>query len=146
VSGRLPLGWRLRATAAVLIVPPLLYFISFARLAAWLGGRAAGRPDDGLDDAMVARWVDRLLRHLPGPWHRTCLKRAAVLFHVLRRAGRPVELWIGVHKTGPTPLGAHAWLVREGEPYLESRPEHARRHTVIARFPAPDARRAAAQA
>lgn len=146
MSGRLPLGWRLRATAAVLIVPPLLYFISFARLAAWLGGRAAGRPDDGLDDAMVARWVDRLLRHLPGPWHRTCLKRAAVLFHVLRRAGRPVELWIGVHKTGPTPLGAHAWLVREGEPYLESRPEHARRHTVIARFPAPDARRAAAQA
>lgn len=146
MSGRLPLGWRLRATAAVLIVPPLLYFMSFARLAAWLGGRAAGRPDDGLDDAMVARWVDRLLRHLPGPWHRTCLKRAAVLFHVLRRAGRPVELWIGVHKTGPTPLGAHAWLVREGEPYLESRPEHARRHTVIARFPAPDARRAAAQA
>jgi hypothetical protein len=58
-----------------------------------------------------------------------------VLYHVLRRAGRPVELWIGVHKTGPAPLGAHAWLVRGGEPYLESRPEHARRHTVIARFP-----------
>lgn len=139
------MGWRLRATAAVMIVPPLLYLISFARLAAWLGGRETGRSDDGLDDAMLARWVDRLLRHLPGPWHRTCLKRAAVLFHVLRRAGRPVELWIGVHKTGPTPLGAHAWLVREGEPYLESRPEHALRHTVIARFPSPEARRATAQ-
>jgi len=144
VSGRLPLGWRLRATAAVMMVPPLLYFVSFSRLAAWLGGPHAGRPDGGLDDAMLARWVDRLLRNLPGPWHRTCLKRAAVLYYVLRRAGRPVELWIGVHKTGPTPLGAHAWLVSGGAPYLESHPEHAQRHTVIARFP--ETHPAAAQA
>jgi hypothetical protein len=137
------LGWRLRATAAVMIVPPLLYFVSFARLAAWLGDHPI-RSDDRLDDVMLARWVDRLLRNLPGPWHRTCLKRAAVLYHVLRRAGRPVELWIGVQKTGDTPLGAHAWLVREGLPYLESRPEHASQHTVIARFP--ETRPAAAQA
>jgi transglutaminase superfamily protein len=135
VSPRLPMGWRLRATAAVLIVPPLLYVMSFSRLAAWLGKDGPAPPDDRLDDALLARWVDRLLRNLPGPWHRTCLKRAAVLYHVLRRAGRPVELWIGVHKTAPMPLGAHAWLVRRGEPYLESRPEHALRHTVIARFP-----------
>jgi hypothetical protein len=138
------MGWRLRATAAVLIVPPLLYLMSFSRLATWLGGDDPGRHDAGLDDAMLARWVDRLLRHLPGPWHRTCLKRAAVLYHVLRRAGRPVELWIGVHKTGPAPLGAHAWLVQGGEPYLESRPQHALRHTVIARFP--ETHPAAAQA
>jgi hypothetical protein len=89
-----------------------------------------------LDDASLARWVDRLLRNLPNPWRRTCLKRAAVLYHLLRRAGRPVELWIGVHKSGPAPLGAHAWLVQAGEPYLEAHPEHPHRHTVIARFPA----------
>lgn len=135
MSGRLPLVWRLRSAAAVVIVPPLVYLISFARLAVWLGGRTAGPRDDRLDDATLARWVDRLLRHLPGPWHRTCLKRAAVLYHVLRRAGRPVELCIGVSKSGPAPLGAHAWLVHDGAPYLESRPEHALSHTVIARFP-----------
>ena len=135
MSGRLPIGWRLRATAAVLVVPPLLHLISFSRLASWLGGPSPGRPDEGLDDLTLARWVDRLLRNLPGPWHRTCLKRAAVLYHVLRRAGRPVELWIGVHKTGPAPLGAHAWLVREGAPYLETHAEHALQQTVIARFP-----------
>ena len=88
-----------------------------------------------LDDASLARWVDRLLRNLPGPWHRTCLKRAAVLYHLLRRACRPVELWIGVRKSDAKPLGAHAWLVRAGEPYLESEPEHSQSHTVIARFP-----------
>lgn len=135
MTSGLPLAWRIRATAAVAIVPPLLYFVSFSRLAGWLGGSADRLPAAGLDDKSLARWVDRLLRNLPGPWKRTCLKRAAVLYHVLRRAGRPVELWIGVHKTGAAALGAHAWLVREGAPYLEPHPEHPQQHTVIARFP-----------
>lgn len=143
MSGGLPLGWRLRAAAAVLIVPPLLYFVSFARLAARLGGSAPGSVETGLDDATLARWVDRLLRNLPGPWHRTCLKRSAVLYYLLRRAGRSVELCIGVRKGDASSVAAHAWLVSGGEPYLESRPEHAGRHTVIARFP--DARTAAAR-
>ena len=135
MSGGLPLGWRLRAAAAVLIVPPLLYFMSFARLATWLGGSSPGRVDPALDDVALARWVDRLLRNLPGPWQRTCLKRSAVLYHLLRRAGRPVELCIGVRSEEPSSVAAHAWLVRGGAPYLEARPDHAGRHTVIARFP-----------
>lgn len=133
MTSGLPLRWRLRATAAVLLVPLLVYLVSFSRLAAWLG--RAGPPAPAVDDGDLAHWVDRLSRRLPGPWRRTCLKRAAVLFHLLRRAGRPVELWIGVRKTATTPLGAHAWLVWEGTPYLESDPGHAGRHTVIARFP-----------
>ena len=135
MSGGLPLGWRLRAAAAVLIVPPLLYFISFARLATWLGGSSSGKVEPGLDDAALARWVDRLLRNLPGPWRRTCLKRSAVLYYLLRRAGRPVELCLGVRNEEPSSVAAHAWLMRGGAPYLEARPEHAGRHTVIARFP-----------
>jgi hypothetical protein len=135
VTARLPLTWRLRAAAMVVIVPPLLYVVSFSRLAGWLGGEDGRAPAENLDDASLARWVDRLLRNLPNPWRRTCLKRAAVLYHLLRRAGRPVELWIGVHQSGPSPLGAHAWLVRGGTPYLEPHPEHSQTHTVIARFP-----------
>jgi len=135
VTNRLPLLWRLRAVAAVAVVPPLLYVVSFSRLARWLSRPLAQSQASDLDDASLARWVDRLLRHLPNPWRRTCLKRSAILYQLLRRAGRPVELWIGVHKTGTSPLAAHAWLVRGGEPYLESHPEHPRTHTVIARFP-----------
>jgi len=138
VTPGLPLGWRLRATALVVLVPILVHIVSFSRLASWLGGRHPGPPDGALDDASLARWVDRLLRRLPGPWRRTCLKRSAVLYHLLRRAGRPVELWIGVNRNGvrgTEAVGAHAWLVRAGQPYLESHPEHALSHTVIARFP-----------
>ena len=138
MTAGLPLGWRLRAAALVLLVPPLVYVVSFARLASWLEGRGQPVPDAALDDTTLARWVDRLLRRLPGPWHRTCLKRSAVLYHLLRRAGRPVELYIGVHRQsepGKGTIAAHAWLVRGGEPYLEAHPEHASSHVVIARFP-----------
>lgn len=138
MTAGLPLGWRLRALALVLLVPPLVYVVSFARLVTWLEGSARPAPVAALDDAILARWVDRLLRRLPGPWHRTCLKRSAVLYHLLRRAGRPVELCIGVNRSSQPAKGeiaAHAWLVRAGEPYLEAHPEHALSHVVIARFP-----------
>lgn len=138
MTAGLPLWWRLRAVALVLLIPPLVYIVSFARLATWLAGSAPPAPIASLDDAALARWVDHLLRRLPGPWHRTCLKRSAVLYHLLRRAGRPVELYIGVNRSsqpGKGDIAAHAWLVRAGEPYLEAHPEHALSHVVIARFP-----------
>jgi hypothetical protein len=140
MSHELSVAWRLRAAGAALLVPPLVRFVSFARVAAWLGTHSPtpAPPGRELDDATVARWVDRLLRRLPGPWHHSCLKRAAVLYHVLRRAGRPVELWIGVRHGGGKPLAAHAWLVRDGAPYLEPDPGVASAHTVIARFPEDD--------
>lgn len=137
MTATLPLTWRLRATAAAIVIPPLLQMTSLARLTALLGApprRGAGSPN-GLDDASLARWVDRVLRRLPDPWHRTCLRRAAVLYYLLRKAGRPVELWIGVRRDGDGALTAHAWLVRDGAPYLESEPDGAPTNTVIARFP-----------
>ncbi len=137
---RIPVRWQLRAAAAAAVIPPLLNLTSFARIASWLGRKPSRAPGklDGLDDASLARWVDGLLRRLPGPWRRTCLKRAAVLYHLLRRAGRPVEIWIGVRRDAVGALAAHAWLVRDGAPYLESEPEAPRIHAVIARFPTPE--------
>lgn len=136
MTATLPLTWRLRATAAAILIPPLLQMTSLARLTALLGAlprRAGSR--NGFDDASLARWVDRVLGRLPDPWHRTCLRRAAVLYHLLRKAGRPVELCIGVRRDHGGALTAHAWLVRDGAPYLESEPGGAPTNTVIARFP-----------
>jgi hypothetical protein len=140
MSRELPLGVQVRATIAAFIVPPLLRCVSFSRLASWLdrgAGRAAdGRADD-FDDAALARVVDTRLRGWRGLWRHTCLKRAAVLYYVLRRAGRPVELCIGVRRdaTQPAGVGAHAWLVRDGAPYLEPSDHSWRQHSAIARFP-----------
>jgi hypothetical protein len=133
---QLSVAWRLRAAAAAVVIPPLVSVASFTQLAARLG-RPRGRvgPGHGPDDASLARWVDGLLRRLPAPWRRTCLKRTAVLYHLLRRAGRPVEMWIGVRRDAAGTLVAHAWLMRDGAPYLESGSDPASRHAVIARFP-----------
>jgi len=130
----LPLSWRLRATASALTLPPLLELVSLSRLARrWeqLGSTA----QEALDDDHLAEWVSRVLWRLPWPWRHTCLRRGVVLFHLLRRAGRPVELHIGVQRDDESAVGAHAWLVLDGQPYLERDPEHPRRFTEIARFP-----------
>jgi hypothetical protein len=79
--------------------------------------------------------VDRLLCALPGPWRHTCLKRSAILYHLLRRSGLPVELCIGVRRDAAGPLTAHAWLIRDGIPYLERAESPSTTHTPIARFP-----------
>ena len=142
MSASLPLGWRVQAIASALMIAPLPSVVSLARLGRWLGreipvamrGRLADPPPD---DHVVAEWVSGLLRRLPGPWRYTCLRRSLVLYHVLRRTGRAVELRVGVRKDGDGALAAHAWLVREGAPYLESDPTLPGRFSVIVRLPDP---------
>lgn len=63
--------------------------------------------------------VDALLGRLPPPWRKTCLTRSVVLYHLLRRSGVPVELCIGVRRANQE-FAAHAWLEREGRPYMET--------------------------
>ena len=126
-------GWRLRAILAATVIPPLLTLVPLTRLARRLG-RTGARQASEVNDAGLAEWVDRVLRRMPWPWRHTCLHRSAVLYHLLRGAGRPVSLVIGVKRDG-TGFTAHAWLARGGAPYLEPGPEHTISHQVIASFP-----------
>jgi hypothetical protein len=48
-----------------------------------------------------------------------CLTRGFTLLYFLRRAGIETELYFGVGELGGR-TEAHCWLVRDGEPYLES--------------------------
>jgi hypothetical protein len=134
----LPVRWRFRAAVLCAVVPPLLEIMSFSKLARWLTSDPEHPRYDArdLDDQALAHWVDGWLFRLPWPWRRTCLRRAAVLYALLRRAGRPTELWIGVRREKPgTPMVAHAWLTLDGAPYVEPDPQHPARHTPIAHFP-----------
>lgn len=130
---------RLRALATAVVVPPLLSLVSLQRLAGHLGHRGWLAGSAGFDDGALAAWVDQLLYRLPGPWRRTCLKRAAVLYHLLRAAGRAVELRIGVRRDAEGRLAAHAWLTQATVPYLEPEPWVPAKHTVIAIFPSTSA-------
>lgn len=138
MSDRLPLGWGLRAAAAALIIPAALRTMSLGRLMTWI---TPGPPPPlrrrvaSIDDRALARWVSRILSALPGPWHLSCLNRSVVLYHLLRAAGRPVELCIGVTRDAGARIAAHAWLVLDGAPYLESDAGLGTRLPVVARFP-----------
>jgi len=130
-----PLGWRLRAALGIAVIPPMVSLVSFSRLGARLDRPSGSAAEPaGFNDEAMAAWVDGVMRRLPGPWRHTCLKRSAVLFYLLRRAGRAVELCIGVRRDIDGRLAAHAWLTRDGSPYLEHTTE-SMHHTVIARLP-----------
>lgn len=142
-SPEFPLRWKVEAGFAALIIPPLVHMVPLHRLARWLGRPHAAPRRHIVPDIRAAAWVDRQLRRLPWPWRRTCLKRAAVLYHLLRRDGVLVELHIGVRRDDNGQLAAHAWLTREDHCYLEpgfqrgEREDRMEDFTEIACFPEP---------
>ncbi|MEP6572944.1 MAG: lasso peptide biosynthesis B2 protein [Gemmatimonadota bacterium] len=129
--------WKLRAVCSVAVMPPLLEYVPFASLGRYLTRNAGKWGDARLDDQQLARWVDALLSRLPGLWRRTCLRRSAVLYAMLHRAGRPVTLRIGVRRDDPSAvIQAHAWLELDGAPYLEAAGDPVPAHQIIATLPA----------
>ncbi len=129
-------AWAARTLVAAVVIAPLVHLVPMDRLTGRLTRRARPLRSGGVPpDPELARWVDGLLRRLPWPWHLTCLKRASVLFYLLGRAGRPVELRIGVRHVPGDPLTAHAWLVRDGAVILEPGSADVSGFETIARFP-----------
>ena len=120
-------------------MPPLLELLSFARIERLLVFAARLRIARAPDDAVAASWVDSRLYGKPRPWTLTCLRRAAILYHLLRSRGCTVDLCIGVRRDEHGELRAHAWLLRDGSLYLEPAqtgglvPEFR----LIAQFPPP---------
>jgi hypothetical protein len=130
-------GWRLRATLAAFVFPPLLHVAPLDRIAGWIARRRMpAQPDDGVDDRALAEWVDRVLVALPPPWRKTCLKRALVLHYLTHRAGRPTELRVGVRRDDLGALAAHAWLVRANALYLEPSASQIDSYQLLTAFPA----------
>jgi hypothetical protein len=123
-----------RVAWLVLVVPPLLHLVPTTRLVAFWGklGRAP-RPDVAALVAEVNAWQWRL----PWPWRATCLKRATVLYALLRHMGDAVSLRIGVRRGDDGAFLAHAWLMRDGEIYLEPDGGDPSTFSVIAEFPEP---------
>lgn len=72
-------------------------------------------------------FVDSLLKYRPFQQYGKCLLRSLVLYRFLRLQGWPVEIHFGVRKTDNedthverTEITGHAWLVLNGQPFLET--------------------------
>lgn len=128
--------WKARTVLAALVLPPLLSIVSFARLAGWIYRRRPAR-SVAPPASDLAEWTDRLLWKLPRPWRRTCLTRSIVLYYLLRVAGEPVSLHIGVRRERGGVFQAHAWLTQGDGLAFESASDDPAQYRVIASFPEP---------
>ncbi len=83
---------------------------------------------------MLAGYVDWVLGRLPPPWRVTCLRRSIVLYHLLGVRYPELRMIVGVRRGAGREIEAHAWLAKDGAPFLE-REEHTESYRVIASFP-----------
>ncbi|HEX6106796.1 MAG TPA: lasso peptide biosynthesis B2 protein [Gemmatimonadales bacterium] len=78
--------------------------------------RRGAPPARTADSDRIVRYVEHAVG-LPGI-RRSCLTRGVTLYYFLTRAGVDVSLCFGVGTLDGV-MGAHCWLVKDGEPYLE---------------------------
>jgi len=76
------------------------------------------RPRGSMTPEQIASVIDRVFR--TDLLHRSCWKRAAVLRRYLLLNGVETAVVFGVRK-GEETLAGHAWLERDGQPFLEQK-------------------------
>lgn len=108
------------ALAALTLVRLTLAALGFRRTQALLSGHPAARgaaPAAAATDRAAAerivRAMDRAVGCGPGLLRPSCLPRSMTLWWLLRRAGLPAALRIGVRRASDH-LEAHAWVELEG--------------------------------
>lgn len=109
----------LRALAWIPLARCALRLLPFGRVRGLFGWLARGHLLTGCS-AEEIRWaVLGASWRLPGT---RCLPRALVMQTLLRRAGIPAELRIGVARAPGEEFAAHAWVECSGQPFLEHEP------------------------
>ncbi len=91
-------------------LPKLLHLLRSSTLAA---------SENLLGIQQVSYYTDRLLKLFPYNAKGNCLPRSLILFVFAPRYGYRVKFHCGVRKCDAG-LDGHAWLTRNGEPFLES--------------------------
>lgn len=84
------------------------------------GVRQPVSPNPSTDPQHLARTIDRVLRIELPIFRPRCWKRSLVLYRYLTRAGIECRINFGVRRNPDGTLAGHAWLERDGHPFLES--------------------------
>ncbi len=115
LSARMALWVVLVSLLARVLPLPRAHRITATRLR---GGPDSRREGGHADAARLARALDRVLGLDLLVFRRSCWRRAMVLHRFLARQGIESRINFGV-KTTDGVLTGHAWLERDGEPFLE---------------------------
>jgi hypothetical protein len=98
--------------------------------------------DDGNTKEKIIKYTDYILSRNFFIWRDTCLKRSLLLYHFLNKIGVKVRICFGVKyndtmisKGRKGSLEGHAWLLLNGEIFLERNIEIVKKFAVAYCFP-----------
>lgn len=103
----------------LIVLSPGLLRLSLPRLFRLLESKSTRKAPARAQEERIVRYTDALLANRGPLPHRSCLRRAITLYYFLSREGAQLEVCFGVAPSNGN-LGGHCWLVRDGEPFLES--------------------------
>ena len=126
----------MRIWAFVSVLPALLAVCSVTRL---LRACDLGAPRPPADPSLVVACVGSVFARHPGSSRSLCLKRSLTLYRFLGGPASGLQVCFGVRYAagGPRPgqrwgqIEGHAWLLKNGAPYLEMGDPDFRRFRVI---------------
>ncbi len=127
-----------RVWAFVSLLSVLVRLCSVPRLLRLCGLRAPRPPADA---ARIVACVERVLARRAVISRSLCLKRSLTLYRFLGAQAADIQFCLGVryadapHSRRTRQIQGHAWLLRNGMPYLERDHYHVRRFRVIYRYP-----------
>jgi hypothetical protein len=127
------------------ILPLLIKHLTIPRLLKLLtpqnsnSGRISG-PDEIIDK--IEKYTLYILSRDFWIYRNICLKRSLVLYHFLREYGIHVTLCFGVRYNNEGPHGAegkkmegHAWLLHNGDIFLEKNAEETKKYKMTYCYP-----------
>lgn len=92
----------------------------------------------------IVLYTDYILSLNVWIWRKTCLKRSLLLYRFLNKIGMDIQVCFGVKfdksmtsKNKNENVGGHAWLLLNGEIFLERNIEMVREFRMTYCFPAP---------
>lgn len=127
-----------RIWAFISLLSVLVRLCSVPRLLRLCG---LGAPRPPADAARILACVERALARHPVNSRSACLNRSLTLYRFLGARATDIQFCLGVRYANardprrPGQLQGHAWLLRNGLPYLEVDHYHVRRFRVIYRYP-----------
>jgi len=129
--------WLLAEAGLLLLVCRIgLWLLPYARLRRMVDGTSPPAPEPPRDFPERVSWaIGALARRLPA---MTCLVQSLAAHALLRRAGCPAELRIGVQagaRNAVKPLEAHAWVECEGRIVVGDVPDLAEYSVLRASAP-----------
>lgn len=133
----------IQVSLLITVLPMLVKMVALPRLMKFLSrsSRGAGIGNKEVYKNKIVKFTDYLLGRNFWIYRNTCLKRSLVLYHFLHPVVPELGICFGVRVKEDAMcdkqkrLDGHCWLVRNGEVYLEEKPDLPSSYLVTYRFP-----------